>query len=555
METYVNPLVFLGLALAGILVYLIVTSIRSRRKLMRQVEESFGKIPAYDKKKFYAENFWEAVQEKRPGPHIDDITWSDLAMDEVFQRINGCSSLFGDIALYLGLRQNKSNKAVYSRQGLLGCLEKNPKLREKIQFCLARIGRSRSIGMEVPVFYPQLLELKNKWLPYLMLLALPASLLLWPVFGVTVAVGAFALLLIVNFNYCAVIKSKNEGNISAMMYLSSAVQAGRQIAALLEPHAPEKAGELKQCLSAFSSLSKYYGVLAYSDGVIRAIGFDFSYALLLPIISYERIIHKLSRQSEQVEELTRLLGEVDGAAGVLSFRKSLPCWCEPCQTAEAKLEGKGIYHPLLASPVGNDGEFHRSVLLTGSNASGKSTFIKAVAINILFAQTINTCCAESFCCLPGMVASSMAVADDVIEGDSYFIAEIKSLRRLIQRAQKNEFFYFFIDEILKGTNTAERIGASAAVLEYLSARNGMVFTATHDTELPVMLKNKMDNYHFTETVSQGQVLFDYILRSGPATSRNALLLLETMGFPQEIVQEANANVRHWEDTGDWLRSD
>ena len=112
------------------------------------------------------------------------------------------------------------------------------------------------------------------------------------------------------------------------------------------------------------------------------------------------------------------------------------------------------------------------------NASGKSTFMKAVALNLILAQSIQTATAHSFIYQPGYVMTSMANADDVLSGDSYFMSELKSIRRLFNTHQCNKI-YCFIDEIFKGTNTTERIAASESVLSYLDNQKHIRLSLRH----------------------------------------------------------------------------
>ncbi|MDR1184782.1 MAG: hypothetical protein LBK67_08300, partial [Coriobacteriales bacterium] len=192
----------------------------------------------------------------------------------------------------------------------------------------------------------------------------------------------------------------------------------------------------------------------------------------------------------------------------------------------------------------------RNSLISGSNASGKSTFIKAVAINGILAQTINTCTATQFQLRPALVVTSMAARDNILAGESYFIAEIRSLRRLIKQAQRR-YCLCFVDEILKGTNTIERIAASTALLRQFDSLDSLCLVATHDIELTVILKDLFDNYHFEEQVTDEGVSFDYLIRSGPSRSRNAIKLLATMGFAEAMVRDANTLVETYERTGHW----
>jgi DNA mismatch repair ATPase MutS len=217
---------------------------------------------------------------------------------------------------------------------------------------------------------------------------------------------------------------------------------------------------------------------------------------------------------------------------------------------ESAVRAQGLYHPLLEEPVLNDAAITRNSLISGSNASGKSTFIKAVAINGILAQTINTCTAARFQLRPALVVTSMAARDNILAGESYFIAEIRSLKRLVVQAQRH-YCLCFVDEILKGTNTTERIAASTAILRQFSTLDSLCLVATHDIELTVLLSDLFDNYHFKEQVTDEGVSFDYLIQSGPSRTRNAIKLLATMGFDEAMVRDANALVETHERTGQW----
>lgn len=213
---------------------------------------------------------------------------------------------------------------------------------------------------------------------------------------------------------------------------------------------------------------------------------------------------------------------------------------------KSNLKFKGLTHPLIEQAVPNDFDFTQNVLLTGSNASGKSTFMKAIALNLILAQAVQTVTAQQFHYQPGIVKTTMANADDVLSGDSYFMAEIKSLKRLLNYDASIPH-YFFIDEIFKGTNTAERIAASQAVLEYLAQFQEIkVIAATHDIELTRQLHPIYANYHFNETIQQNAIHFDYTIKKGPANTRNALELIRIMDFPLIIYQNAKQHVESFD---------
>ena len=192
------------------------------------------------------------------------------------------------------------------------------------------------------------------------------------------------------------------------------------------------------------------------------------------------------------------------------------------------------------------------MLLTGSNASGKSTFLKTVAINAILAQTVNTCAADGYRAPFFRIYSSMALRDDLAGGESYYIVEIKALKRILDAAGARDGpVLCFVDEVLRGTNTVERIAASTQILKSLGKAEIFCFAATHDIELTELLQEEFDNYHFEESVQNGDISFNYCLQAGKASSRNAIRLLELMGYPEEITNRAFNLAEQFLNTGSW----
>ena len=256
---------------------------------------------------------------------------------------------------------------------------------------------------------------------------------------------------------------------------------------------------------------------------------------MVDAIAYERIVDILNKNHECFIKLFDLLAKIDMDMSICYYRKSLETYCIPEFTHDNNSVFENIYHPLIDEPVKNTVNINDNILLTGSNASGKSTFVKSIAINIILAQSINTALCSKYKCPYSKVISSMAVSDNIIEGDSYFMAEIKSLKRLEDSLNNDIHVFVFIDEILKGTNTIERIAASSSILKYASENtSATILVATHDIELTEILNKYYNNYHFSETVNDDGVFFDYKLKEGPSTTRNAIKLLKTVDFHEEF---------------------
>ena len=313
------------------------------------------------------------------------------------------------------------------------------------------------------------------------------------------------------------------------------------------------------------------------------------------LIKFNRMLKHLRGHIEDVDVLIGIVGFLETAVSILAFRISLeqeyclPDFIEGTGLAESSNKSDGIrknggigleeehfqtiectasqdvyrstkfemkqgYHPLLDNPVKNSISTKHGVLLTGSNASGKSTFLKTAALNAILAQTIHTCMADTYLAPLFHVYSSMSLRDDIEGGESYYIVEIKALKRILDAAESGrQPVLCFVDEVLRGTNTVERIAASTQILKSLGGSGILCFAATHDIELTDLLKDEFDNYHFEEDVQEGDVVFNYKLLPGKATTRNAIKLLELMGYAPEIIQRANAQAEYFMETGEWER--
>lgn len=546
-------LYFAMLAALAIAAGMVILPLRQRRKLRRKLAAGFGMPPTGDVQTRPARLFWRGYDEAYPSlRHVDDLTWSDLDLDEVYAAMNACQSAPGDISLYMALRQPMNNEAdIAYREALMVEYDADEALRLQVLYQMAMIGRRGATSLELITFHVDALALPRRHLyrvlAFLPLLAVPLALVV-PLWGLLWALAT----LVTNLVLTSVIKRKNEAGFEAVRYLSVMLAGSKKLAKTVAVRQPQLAARLCAAAVPFGAFTRSYTMLAFDEAIEKSGFADPASFIMLPLLSYGKMAAGLQEKQEEILALCKLLGQVDLAVATLSLRQSLPAaWCRPEYINETQIKAKDLWHPLLSQPVPNDACFEGDVLLTGSNASGKSTFIKALALNCLLAQGIGLCTAKAFQLRAGFVASSMAVEDSIVDGDSYFIAEIKSMRRLMSLTEESFFCYFFIDEILKGTNTIERVAASSAVLQHLHGAHCQCFAATHDMELTGILQGQYENVHFRESVTDEGVLFDYKLYPGPATSRNAILLLERMEFPPDVTHSAHGLVQRFEQRGEW----
>lgn len=252
------------------------------------------------------------------------------------------------------------------------------------------------------------------------------------------------------------------------------------------------------------------------------------------------VLKQLDTRRKEIEDIFKFVGEIDSIISIASLRTGLSKYCKPLITeTKKKLSLKEAYHPLINNCIENDIEIDtKSILLTGSNMSGKTSFIRTVGINVITGLTINTCFAKAMSMPRMSIYSAIRISDDLLNDKSYYFEEVLTIKDMLDKSRDEKYNLFLLDEIFKGTNTIERISAGKAVLSYLSQGNNWVCVSTHDIELVDLLKDKYDLYHFSEKVENKNVDFDFKLKKGKLTSRNAIRILQINDYPEKIIEEA-----------------
>jgi hypothetical protein len=195
-----------------------------------------------------------------------------------------------------------------------------------------------------------------------------------------------------------------------------------------------------------------------------------------------------------------------------------------------------LAHPLIpaAERIANDldiGNNERLMLITGSNMSGKTTFLRTVGVNCLLAQCGAPVCAASFVFTPVHILSSLRISDSLQEHTSYFMAELKRLQQIIHRLQTGQPALVLVDEILRGTNSEDKTFGSEHFIRKLLQYSCLAMFATHDLSLGSMEQDQpsqISNYCFESVIGDGELHFDYRLQRGIARNRNASFLMQKM---------------------------
>lgn len=538
----------------------IINSIRKvmkSKKDKRIIHNLWGKEP---KKKYIASDFVvlaDFFKYKRKSTDfihvIDDITWNDINMNKIFARINNALSTLGENVLYFILRTPIFNEEdLNKRDKYIEFFTKAKAKREKLQDIIINIGEERNASIIHYILTEQPRNKKRK-IAYITLSLIFIASVIGIMFRSKYFLALFFISTITNAIVYYKTGEKREDKIQIVRYVSKIILASKQICKSDFDEINEYNVRLKKAYKKLKNIHWKSAVL------LRPLDLDvlsfLKVFLLFELIIYEDLISSIYKYKEEVMETYEVIGYIDALISIASYRESLEYYVKPelvDKNEELIVDCDDIYHPLINNPVKNSILTEESVLLTGSNATGKSTFIKTVAINSILAQTIYTCCATKYRSNYFKTYTSMALQDNLLNNESYFIVEIKSLKRILNNINHDIPVLCFIDEILRGTNTIERIAASSQVLKYLKAQNCLCFAATHDIELTDILKNHYVNYHFQEKIVNNEVIFDYKLYKDKTTSRNAIKLLEIIGYDKKIIDDALLSIDEYTSKNEWL---
>lgn len=557
---------------AGIVVLFIILMAWNNHKWKKaqknRIKRIFGKIPEREYSPDDLERISHYFRRKENGKfYIDDITWNDLDMDRIFIQINQTVSSPGEDVLYNMLRRPVFNKEkLEEREKLIHFFDTHEKERTDLQLILASIGKTRLGSLADTVLALNDAPVINMKIHILMLTALLLSIFvllpLYPMMGFLV----FMCLMIANISiyYASAGQKVIETYMDCFNHLLKMLEAADQMQIVKYPEARKQMEVIAEGKKEFRRFRKkailITGKNADSGDPFQLLMSYVRMVFHVDILAYNSVLKEIKDKADTIMLLIDNIGELDALISVASFRRTLKLWCIPefvpwteeSDTA-VQLKTEDLYHPLIRNPVANSIIATGGTLVTGSNASGKSTFLKNVAINSILAQTIHTCTATS-CRAPFLkVMTSMALRDDISSGESYFIVEIRSLKRILDESRKKEPLLCVIDEVLRGTNTIERIAASSQILNALRGNWLLSFAATHDIELSYILDEIYTNYHFEEEVREQEVVFNYLLQPGRATTRNAIRLLDMLGYDPKLVKNAGNAAADFERTGVWTK--
>ncbi len=547
-----------------IILFLVIKGIydekRYKQRLYLRLKNSWGNPSRQE----YPQQLMDAVKyyynNNKGDNDIDDITYNDLNMDAVYKSVNHTMTSIGEEYLYALLRTPCTDIAVLEeRERVINCMGADEEGRIKLQMALAGMGKLNRISVYSYISDIKNMDSGNKLYHIFCAAALLVSAGLC---FVKPAIMVLVTALIIIYNVITYYKNKAEIDpyIQVFAFIARTISQSEDVAKAGIAGIEEYQERLVSCTAGLKKFGKNSWLVSGGNMSGDILDSFMDYIRILFHIDLMKVcdmVNELKKHENELADIYNITGYIDSMVSIASFRAGTGSWCVPVlkytdSMKNITMEFTDLYHPLIENPVKNSIKTEKSILITGSNASGKSVFIKTVAINAIFAQTIHTVLAESYSSCFFRVYSSMALRDDIFSNESYYIVEIKSLKRILDKAEEQGVpVLCFIDEVLRGTNTLERIASSSQILKQLATLKSLCFAATHDLELAKILVNYFDNYHFEETVKENDVIFDYKLRKGNTKTRNAIKLLNMIGDDKTLTSRAEELAQFFLENGSW----
>lgn len=467
---------------------------------------------------------------------VDSTTFYDLNLIDYIKRIDYSMSTMGASSLYVRTREARP---------ILKDLDTLRYIRENQEETISLMAKFLSFGeiknKELFTLLKNGIEAKFSFELYVKFYPLIAALVLGLFFVSKISfLSGITLILATNAIITKDISKKTQGASKMLTMLGKFSKLGMDVLKTdLELESIERLRDYKTLLKKINrKTGSFYNKVGLDT--------DIFYELISTVTLHEAMLFLsikdlVNENKENLCKLYFILGDIDNeiALSNLYYNLDLVCKADVAdKTEDISIEGEELHNPIIylkdkEESVGNTFKFTKDILLTGSNASGKSTFLRTIGINHLMAKTLGFVVAKKFKTTDTDIFTSIDIKDSIEEKTSYFMAEAKTIKKMID----NPGNIYLLDEVFKGTNTIDRISAASSTLDYLS-KQGFVVAATHDIELTNILEKDFCNYHFEEVVTKDEIKFDYKLKEGRAATRNAIRILEMYDYPEIITKKA-----------------
>lgn len=520
----------------------------SKKKRLEYLRSIWGKSIEKHRNFDFISYYHDLIDKEPKEQFIDNKTWDDLNFNSIFAQIDRNITGIGQQYLYHLLHKYEDDENVLKKRfTLIELFKNNQSFRESIQIDLLNIKGHSAYFISYLLTNKSLPNTKYFRLFYLCSFFSILSVLLISINGLFLFLTLGILLLNIVLN--RIFANKIYEYFTGFSALNSLINTALLISNTKTNIAVSEIEFLKEKSILLKQLKKKLGYFVIDkDSLNELVLVVIEYLnmfMLFDIIAYFRSVNILLKYQNELLKVYRSVAILDTSIAISSYLVELKKYSNPIFNTDGKITFKELYHPLIVNAVPNSvDDIGNSVLITGSNMSGKTTFIKTIGINFILAQTLYFCYAKFLNIPKYYIKTSIKRNDDLENKKSYFFSELEQIKLFIELAQAQEKYLFLIDEIFRGTNTVERLASSTAVLDYLNKTN-RVFVTTHDIELQNLLDRQFKIYHFSEHFDNNTIFFNYKIKEGPCSSGNAIKLLEVMEYPESIIKNSNKLVQEF----------
>ena len=534
-------IIFIGIFLALIIYHNSIFEYKNRLDLLIKINEKGLKRISGQFREFKDKGI-EYLEEEHPFTNDLDV----FGNNSIFQYINSTVTDGGREKLAKLLKREKvlSNIDIKERQGAIKELGEKVEWRQEL-IVEGRLKKSKHMNLLSLIKWS-----KGKESSSPLKVAIACTFILVTVFSIYLAVKkivpeSFLILdLMVNFIVLKILSKSMAKEINLFDSIKASINGYSRILGLIEDEKfdslylaslshklKNENSSCKEEMKKFSNILDWAGNSKYN-----------AYYLMLNVIIFSDVFLMRNlekwreRNGEKLENWLDVMHEIDALSSIANLSFENETWAYPVILNENEIEGINIGHPLIRKKAVRNtfslrGD-HKISLITGSNMSGKSTFLRTLGVNLLLSYIGAPVCAEKFSCGIMNIYTCMRTKDNLEESISSFYAEILRIKILIEACKRGEKIFFLLDEIFKGTNSKDRHIGAIVLIKQLLQYGGVGLVSTHDLELCALEEESKNiiNYNFREFYENDKIKFDYILRKGKSETQNAIHLMKLAGI-------------------------
>nr|WP_315175798.1 DNA mismatch repair protein [uncultured Flavobacterium sp.] len=538
---------FMVLAVLLLVLFIVLMRFHSRLLFQKKIKQALlaineNEIEYLNREKIPFENGLEFNDFHHPYAYDLDI----FGDHSVFQNLNRTATFIGKKTLAKQLLTLLPNEEIVRNQQAIHELDKKLNWRQEF-LALAKVSDDTKSGYETLLQWNSFTGSPLTRVSVVFSFVLPLLFLVTFIAYVVTSNPAFlsviSLLVVINLGFLGLFLKRIQIEIANASNIDKTIKQYGLLMQKIEEESfqSQKLKDLQQKLTFkkenasvhLKQLASLFGNMDSIGNFVTAILFNATFLFNVHVL--KALLQWKKEHTEALENWLEVIGEFEMLNSLANFSHNNPSFVYPTLNTDFQIDFSNLSHPLLnpATRIGNEVQFHPQsfMILTGSNMSGKSTFLRSLGINMVLAGMGSSVCADKANVHPLPVLVSMRLSDSLSDSESYFFAEIKRLKQIMEALEETPAFVL-LDEILRGTNSDDKRNGTIEVVKKVIAKKAIGAIATHDIEVCLTTNdypNVLTNKCFEVEIHNDELHFDYKLRDGICQNRSATFLMKKMG--------------------------